>query len=69
LIVGGSLGESKTFIRGNEYFMEQPKPKVTDEREKSPEEGEFSETEQPGKDAKDDKDEAEDSEQSEFDRL
>ena len=66
MIVGGSLGETKTFIRGNEYFMEQPKPKVTDEREKSPEEGEFSEPEQP---AKDDKDEAEDSEQSEFDRL
>jgi len=66
LIVGGSLGETKTFMRGNEYFMEQPKPKVTDEREKSPEEGEFSEPEQP---AKDDKDEAEDSEQSEFDRL
>jgi hypothetical protein len=57
MIVGGSLGETKTFMRGNEYFMEQPKSKVNDEREKSPEEGEFSEPEKPAKD-----EEAEDSE-------
>ena len=47
LIVGSSLGKT-TFIRGNEYFMEQAtekKAKINDEREKSddsPEEGEAS---------------------------
>jgi hypothetical protein len=62
LIIGGSLGDSKkSFMRGNEYFMEQAKAKVSDEREKSPEDGEFSDTPEPAAKAKAEVD-AEDSE-------
>ena len=71
LIVGGSLGDSKTFIRGNEYFMEQAKAKVTDEREKSPEDGEFSEPEPVAvaAAAAEAEVEAEDSEKSAFENM
>ena len=68
LIVGSSLGDAKTFIRGDQYFMEQAKAKVTDEREKSPEDGEFSEPEPVAADADADV-EAEDSEKSAFENM
>ena len=44
LIIGASMtGGKSDFIRGNEYFMDQAKEKVADEREQSPEDGQLSE--------------------------